>query len=78
MSRTTERYQTGGTLEPGSELNRFWDREYEKWAGMGFPDNEPKAPIPGEHPQKDHLWNLDKRQFCIKYGIPWLPNGEPV
>ena len=43
---------------------RTWDESWQKWTGAGCKKDEPKAPIPGPHPEKDHPWNEDQKAFC--------------
>ena len=54
---------------------RIWDSAFKNWAGNGCPLDDPKYPIPGEHPQSDHLWNRDKEAHCEKVGFKYRPNG---
>ena len=36
---------------------RFWDAQFEKWKYKAAPLDDPKIPVPGAHPFKEHPWN---------------------
>ena len=37
---------------------RKWDQVFDKWVSKGMPENDPDHPTPGDHPKKDHEWNV--------------------
>ena len=48
---------------------RDWDYAMNLWANNGAPAKDDTKPIPGPHPEPNHLWNTDKQAYCDKNGI---------
>ena len=49
-----------GTIE---QLTRQWDSAYNIWIDKGMPDNDPNYPFPGDHPDPNNRWNMDRELF---------------
>ena len=54
---------------------RNWDNAMNLWANNGCPKNDADKPMPGKHPEADHLWNRDKQAYCDQHGIPFKFDG---
>ena len=54
---------TSASLKKADNV-RDWDNAMNLWANHGCPKNDPEKPVPGKHPEKDHLWNKDKQAYC--------------
>ena len=52
---------------------RDWDKSFNLWSGLGCPVNNDDAPIPGQHPQHDHQWNIDQAAYCSTKKVNWDP-----
>ena len=42
------------------QLKRKWEQAFDRWMLS-------KGPEPGVHPEKDHLWNTDRKGFMAQY-----------
>ena len=54
----------------------MWDRQWVAWTGQGCPNDDPAHPVPGPHPEKNHLWNIDPKAHCKEKGVNWVQPGE--
>ena len=54
---------------------RDWDNALNLWSNHGCPADDPEKPIPGPHPEADHLWNKDKQAYADQHGIPYKFDG---
>ena len=37
---------------------RYFDQDFEAWKNNACPLDDPNFPVPGDHPMKNHPWNL--------------------
>ena len=73
-------------MDPASETKkpteretkvRDWDASFNWWANHGTPKDSLDYPIPGPHPDKDSVWNIDQRAYCMNTKkIEWDPNAK--
>ena len=45
-----------------------WEQTFNDWVKKGMPDNDPDAPMPGNHPNPDHLWNINGEHYLLQIG----------